>query len=275
MKRIAFLILTILSVFVFDSCKDQIAGTDFIDYVSFEVNTPTIIVEQGGTTNFDVHVYTTQISGSDKTFDVEVISSATTANPETYSVPATVTVPAKSNEGALTITVKDDNLGQDPVKLGLRILGADGLYTGNNANLTILKHCALNINDFVGAYSGDTEGGWGPTQVVTSLDNNGNLQITGIGVSFLTGYWGEEITSMATLPVNLDLETGNFTIAQAAYITTTYYGDPQPTYFLKATGNLNACSGTMYLYYDFIQAGTSYVDYFGDQAYFTEIISIQ
>ena len=275
MKRIAFFSLIILSVFAFNNCKEQVAGTDFLNYISFEVKVPTIVVEQGSSTDMDVIVYTTQISSSDRTFNVEVDQDNTTANAESYTVPATVTVPANSNEGTLTVSATDNNLGQDPVVLVLKLIGSDGLYTGSTASLTIQKHCTLDINDFVGTYAGDTEGGWGPTQVVTSLDNNGNLQITGVGVSFLTGYWGEVITSMATLPVNVDLETGDFTIDQAAYITTTYNGEVQPTYYLKAHGNLNACSGTMYLYYDFIQQGVgSYVDYFGSQDDFTEIISI-
>jgi hypothetical protein len=275
MKRIAFFSLLILSVFAFNSCKDQIAGTEFLNYVTFEVNIPTVVVEQGGSTDMNIHVYTTQVSSSGRTFNVEVNQDLTTANAESYTVPATVTVPANSNDGILTVTATDSNLGQDPVTLGIKIVSSDGLYTGNSASVTIQKHCTLDLNDFVGTFSGDTEGGWGPTQVVTSLDNDGNLQITGIGVSFLTGYWGEVITSMATLPVNVDMETGDFTIDEAAYITTTYNDDPQPTYNLKATGNLNACSGTMYLYYDFIQEGVgSYVEYFGSQDDFTEIISI-
>ena len=277
MKRIAFLTLIIFSLFAVNSCKEenQTPVTD-INFVSFEANTPIIIVEKGGSADMEVHVYTSQVSGSDRTFNVEVVPDATTANAESYSVPATVTVPANSNEGTLTVSAKDNNLGEAPVTLVLSIVNSDGLFTGNTADLTIQKYCPIDINDFVGTYSGDTQGGWGPTHVITSLDNDGNLQITGIGVSFLTGYWGEVITSMETLPVNVDLETGNFTIEQAAYITTTYNGDPQPTYYLKAKGNLNACTGTMSLYYDFIQEGVgSYVSYFGSQDYFTEIISIQ
>lgn len=278
MKRIAFLTLLILSVFAFNSCKDQIAGTEFINYASFEVNIPVLVVEQGSSADMDVHVYTTQVTGADRTFNLEVIQdpNVTTANPESYDVPASVNIPANSNDGTITITATDKNLGQDPVTLGVKIVSSDGIYTGNTASITIQKHCTLDINDFVGTFSGDTEGGWGPTQVVTSLDENGNLQITGIGVAFLTGYWGEVITSMATLPVNVDMETGDFTIDEAPYITTTYNGEVQPTYNLKAHGNLNACSGTMYLYYDFIQEGVgSYVDYFESQDDFTEIISIQ
>ncbi len=276
MKRIAFLTLIIFSVFAFNSCKEQnqTPVTD-INYVSFEANMPAIIVEKGSSADMEVHVYTSQVSGSDRTFNVEVVPDATTANAESYSVPATVTVPANSNDGTLTVGATDNNLGEAPVTLVLRIVSSDGLFTGNTADLTIQKFCPVDINDFVGIYSGDTEGGWGPTQVVTSLDGDGNLQITGIGVSFLTGYWGEVITSMATLPVKVDMETGNFTIDQAPYITTTYNGDVQPVYNLKATGNLNACTGTMTLEYDFIQEGVgSYVAYFGSQDDFTEIISI-
>jgi len=234
------------------------------------------VVEKDGSTSVDVYLYTTQTSGSDRTFNVEVVTASTTANAETYTVPSTVTVPANTNTGTLTIAVADNNLGEDPVTLVVKVANTDGLFLGNEAEIEILKHCQLNINDFVGTYSGNTLGGWGPTHVVTSLDGNGNLQITGIGVSFLTGYWGEIITSMATLPMNVDPATGDFTIDLADYITTTYNGDVQPVYQLSAKGFLNACSGTMYLYYDFVQAGVgSYVAYFGSQDDFTEIITIQ
>lgn len=276
MKKITTILLLSLVAFVFNNCSEEVDGTADLNYVSFEVNTPKLIVEQGSSADMDIKLYSTQVAGSDRTFSVEVLQDATTANPESYSVPGTVTIPANSNEGTLTISASDENLGQDPVTLGLEVVGDGNFYKGNTASLTIQKHCTLDINDFVGTFSGETEGDWGPTQVETSLDADGNLQITGVGVSFLTGYWGEEITSMETLPVNVDMETGDFTIAQAPYITTTYNGEVQPTYYLEGRGNLNACSGTMYLYYDFFQEGFgSYVDYFEDQIYFTEIISIQ
>ena len=276
MKNVKYILVVILAIFVYNSCTDDLPGTKDINYISFDDNTQTIIVEKGGSTTYDVNVYTTQTSGSDRTFGVEVIAAGTSANAESYSVPSTVTVPANSNKGTVTVSASDNNLGEDPVSLALKISDTDGLFTGNTVSLAIQKHCALNINDFVGTYSGATAGGWGDTQVVTSLDGNGNLQITGIGVAFMTGYWGEVILSMATLPMNVDLETGDFTIDEAPYFETTYNGAPQPTYYLSASGNLNACSGTMYLYYDFNQAGVgSYVAYFESQAAFTEIIKIQ
>lgn len=276
MKKITNILLLFLAVFAFSSCSEEIEGTDDLNYVSFESNIPKITVEQGESASVTVKLFTTQIIGSDRTFSVEVAEGATTVNSENFTVPETVTIPANSNEGELTISVSDNSLGLDPEILSLKIGKSEGVFTGSAATITIQKTCTLDIDDFVGTYSGDTEGDWGPTQVVTSLDEDGNLLITGIGVSFLTGYWGEVITSMEKLPMNVDMETGDFTIEQAPYITTTWEGDPQPTYYLKASGNLNACTGVMTIYYDFIQEGVgSYVEYFESQTAFTEIISIE
>ncbi len=273
MKKITYLLLFTISLFVFNSCADKIDGTKDINFVSFEVRTPTIIVEKDGSTTTDIHVYTTQTTGSDRTFGVEVVDALTTVSSDAYTVPTTVTIPANTNEGTLSVTIADNNLVEDPVTLVLQVTAAADVFVGNQANLKIQKHCALDVNDFVGTYSGTTGSG-DETQVVTSLDGSGNLQITGIAVGWMTGYWGEVITSMATLPMDVDLETGDFTIALTPYMETTWNGSPQPVYSLSATGNLNACSGTMYLYYDLVQAGQAFVGYYVYQSTFTEIIKI-
>ena len=273
MKKIIYLSLLILSFVGITSCGDDPIGTKDINYIAFQVNTPTIIVEKNGSTKTDIHVYTTQVTSLDRTFDVKVVAASTTANAASYNVPAAVTVPANSNDGKLAVTVSDNSLGVDPVTLALEFGASDGLFPGSKTSLLIQKHCTLNLNDFVGTYTGTTY--YGRTKVVTSLNSSGKLQITGIGVDFLTGYWGEVITSMQTLPMNVDMATGNFTIDLANYATTTYNGDPQDVYKLSATGNLNACSGTMYLYYDFNQAGVSYLATYVTKAKFTEIIKLK
>jgi hypothetical protein len=276
MKKLTTALLLIFSILAFNNCSDEVTGTKDLNYIAFQVPPPTIIVEKNGTITSDIHVYTTQVASSDRTFDVKVVAASTTANAASYKVPESVTVPANSNDGKLTITVSDTNLGVDPVTLALEFGASDGLFTGSKTTLKILKHCSLNINDFVGTYAGTTY--YGPTKVVTSLNSSGKLQITGIGVAFFTGYWGEVITSMQTLPMNVDLATGNFTIALADYVVTSYKGETQPVYKLSATGNLNACSGTMYLYYDFNQAGIgSYLAWNQGftKAKFTEIIKLK
>jgi hypothetical protein len=277
MKNIKYIFLFVLVLLMFNRCEDDIMGTEDINYISFEVVSPTVIVEQGGSAETEVSVYTTQKSGSDRTFNVEVVEEGTSANAPSYNIPASITVPANSNVGTLSITCQDNDLGQDPVSVELKIGDSEGLYTGNTVSFTIQKHCTLDINDFIGTYSGDTP--WGATQVETTMQGE-QLYITGVGVAFLTGYWGEVITSMEALPLNVDMESGDFTIDQALYAITTYNGEEQPPYYLSAHGNLNACSGAMYLYYDFAQPGADISSYVsavggGDQSYFTEIISIQ
>jgi hypothetical protein len=272
MKKITYFLLLTMLVFVFNSCTKEPKFTENINYVSFEPKTPTIIVEKSGSTDAKVNIYTTQTTGADRTFAVEVIPSSTTVNASAYSLPATVTVPANSNNGILTVTVSDNNLSNAPVTLGIKVTSSADFFIGNAASLKIQKHCQLNINEFVGTYVGNTPKD-GPTQVVTSLDANGKLQITGIAVGWMEGYWGEVITSMATLPMVVDPATGNFTIALAPYMTTTYNGVAQDGYSLSATGILNACEGKMYLYYNLVQAGVSFIPTYANQARFTEIIT--
>ena len=270
MKKLKTLLLLVFSLLAFNNCSDDVTGTKNINYVSFEVNSPTIIVEKNKSTEAKVHLYATQTTGSDRTFGVGVIAGAsTTIAAAAYTVPATVTIPANSNDGTLTLTVSDNSLSNAPVTLGLKVTPTTDVFIGNNASLKIQKHCTLNIDQFVGKYSGNTPSD-GPTRVVVSKNSSGNLQITGIGVGWMTGYWGEVIVTMATLPMVVDLATGNFTIALAPYMTTTYLGAPQAAYTLSATGTLNACEGKMYLYYKLFQGGTASL---GTTARFTEIIT--
>ena len=70
MKKLTTILLLIFSLLAFNNCSDKVIGTKDINYVSFEVLTPTIIVEKNGTTNKDIHLYTTQTTGSDRTFGV-------------------------------------------------------------------------------------------------------------------------------------------------------------------------------------------------------------
>lgn len=118
----------------------------------------------------------------------------------------------------------------------------------------------IDLSAFVGTWTGTTSYDH-PTQVVTSLNGNGQLQITGIGVGFMEDDWGEVITDMQTLTMEVNMSTGEFTIAETYYMTTIYDGEVQPVYNLSAVGTLNPCTGEMHLDYDFVQDGTSYTQW--------------
>ncbi len=206
---------------------------------------------------------------------------ASTIDPSQFTLSASqVTIPAGETSGSVTLTTNTELLPQNEnLKLIFNLdAGEHTATSGTTLNYDIfrIKFCPIDgdLAQFVGTWSGDS--GWdGPTHVVTSLDADGNLQITGPGVAFITGYWGEVIQTQATLPMIVK-PNGDFTIPEADYITTTYLGDPQPKYRLKGYGRLDACTGTMDLYYDFVQPGVldSYVDYFGGQDNFEEHIKL-
>ena len=244
-----------------NSCADDVPDfTSELNFVSFSSTSLGLVVNKDSSSSIEVELYTTEISSSDRTIGIYVDIDQTTANPASYIIPTSVVIPANTNVGTLNITVADGDLSESGEVIVVNFDAVDGLYTGEELTLDVALFCPLNLDDFVGSWTGTTSYGY-PTQVVTSINADGQLEITGIGVGFMENDWGEVITDMATLVMDVDLETGNFTIPESYYMSTTYQGAPQAPYYLSAVGNLNACSGQMYLDYDFIQAGTSYTEW--------------
>ena len=97
MKKTFFFILLLAPLFMLNSCEDEVLGTKDLNYITFEASARNAGVAIGGTTDHEFKVYTTQITGTDRTFPVNVVAAATTADAAAYTVPATVTVPANTN----------------------------------------------------------------------------------------------------------------------------------------------------------------------------------
>ena len=135
----------------------------------------------------------------------------------------------------------------------LKLTKTGGVYVVEEIGQTVTQ---VVLADFVGTWTGTDVFGY-DTQVVTSLDGSGQLQITGLGFEWMLESWGEIITNSVSLPMIVDLETGKFTVDEAYFLSTTFLGAVQPDYNLSATGSLNPCTGGMSVVYDFIQGGTS------------------
>jgi len=141
MKKISFLLLITLSLFIFNSCGDEVDNTEDNNYISFESTTYNFGVDLASTSSRDVKVYTTQVSGSDRTFNVKVDLTKSTADPASYTVPATVTIPANSNVGVLPISITDLNVGVSGKKLVLIFEPTEGLLTSAPITLNITQLC--------------------------------------------------------------------------------------------------------------------------------------
>ncbi len=147
--------------------------------------------------------------------------------------------------------------------------------TKNGQDYTIEKvgeKSTTDLANYVGTWSGGDM--WGDTEVTTTLNADGILEIGGIGVNFITNAWGETILEQNVLLMDVDETTGSFTIEEQYYMTTENNGDVQDLYYLSGTGTIDPCTNTMDLVYDFVQAGTSYTDWLAQYDYVFHEINV-
>jgi hypothetical protein len=240
MKKIVSIAMLFLMLFAFNNCSEDIAGTKDLNYVSLGDNPISIVVDKGSTTDKDISIYTTQITSSDRTFSI-FVDDGTTADPATYDVPASVTVPANSNTGTFTVHIADVNLSSAGADLVIGIEASNGVFVGNNMTITILKYCAFDINDFIGDYM-ITEAGYGTYATTITLDANVANRI------WITNFW-DWTNDLAYYDFNPD--NGSVTMPDQ-YIT---MGDGN-SYLFNGSGTYNACNGTFHMEYGGDVAGT-------------------
>ncbi|RAJ14454.1 hypothetical protein [Olleya aquimaris] len=169
MKNFKLILLTFATAALFfTGCEDELEAPG-TNYVTFEQDR-TLEVVPDGTSTFDVMVYSANFEGSDRTFTVQV-SDASTADPSTYNVPSTVTIPANSNVGKLQVTATDVDLDLANAKtVILNLVGGDGLSVDNGITLSLLEQCLFNK-----VVLNITFDSW-PEEVYWAIyDSNGNL----------------------------------------------------------------------------------------------------
>lgn len=252
MKKITYILLIAISLFVFNSCSKQVEGTKAINYVTFEKPSYNFNVMPDTTMMYNINFYTTQISGSNRTFDVTV-DSLSTSDSTSYTLPATVTVPANTNHGVLTIGLLDKNISSSGNKLILEFAKKDGLFTGQSIVININEFCPLinNPGDFAGAWSGYDDG---YPESVTMTVNGDSLTVSGLSFQMITNWWGETITSGGTF--SMKVTDDSKVIIPRQYIYTTLYQGSSSTYEIKGSGTWKNCgSPTLSLTYDIYYTG--------------------
>ncbi|MGC6284154.1 MAG: DUF1735 domain-containing protein [Polaribacter sp.] len=138
MKKLKLFFTLCLSIVVLYSCKDEVEapGTNYITFSSDSYMTG---VDPGSTADFDITVYTANVTGADRTFDIDVDGSAAPAG--SYTAPASVTVPAGSNEGTLTVSLSDTNLGIGVSTVSFSFVPQAGLSIGGSTSLNYIQNC--------------------------------------------------------------------------------------------------------------------------------------
>ena len=140
MKKIISLFAILMVVFIFTNCEknDDTPAITEIDYVGLESDF-LIGVDPSGTATEEVTIATSQISSSDRTFNIAVDTDLTTADPSAYSVPASVTVPANTNIGTFNVEVIGPNV--NPSGLDILAIG----FTSQDDDLSVSEPISLNL----------------------------------------------------------------------------------------------------------------------------------
>jgi len=141
MKKITFLLLISLSFFAFNGCDDD---DEVINYVSFENKSFDFGVELDGSSTNEFKIYATNTTGSDRSYSINVVTDMSTADPNSYTVPATVTIPANTNVGVFAVKIDDLNISKDGETLVLEFGREEGLFTGEKLVFNIKQVCPFN-----------------------------------------------------------------------------------------------------------------------------------
>ena len=137
MRKINLLLLAFTIVFSFNSCEEDVEAPG-TNYITFAAPTYSAGVDPGGSATVDLTVYSAKITSSSRTFNVVVDMDATTANPASYTVPASVSIPGGSNETTVSVTLTDTNLDcfND---LALNFEAQEGLSRAGSAVITYFQ----------------------------------------------------------------------------------------------------------------------------------------
>jgi len=140
MKKYYKYIAIFTAVLLFNCEQDD--STTLSNYVGFELGPSKVVVEQDMSTSIDIMVYSSEVSGKDRTYTVEVDeTNSDLTSPYTLS---TITIPANTNEGVLTLTITDDetlNYYEADKTLMINFKGVEGLDFSKGYVVKVAEAC--------------------------------------------------------------------------------------------------------------------------------------
>jgi hypothetical protein len=138
------------------------------------------------------------------------------------------------------------------------------------ANYTITKGVEVL---WVGAVVDQLAGSWSgvdfgePVQFDAVVDGDGLTLSVGLGLAWVTGFWGEDVIDSVDLSCDVDLTAGTITIPEQYCFTTTYEGEEQLPYNIAGEGIVNFCANTAVFEYTLIQDGTDWIAWCFENGY--------
>lgn len=121
----------------FIGCDDKESTINFVSFEGFDI--PTVVVDVNGNATKDIALYTSKITGADRTFNIAVDGSSAAAG--SYSVPSSVVVPAGTNTATFTVTMSDVDLGIGVNTIVISFDSLDGIFGGESKEINYIQAC--------------------------------------------------------------------------------------------------------------------------------------
>ncbi|MDE1206075.1 hypothetical protein CSC81_08210 [Tenacibaculum discolor] len=223
MKKILKYLTVLFIALSFTNCEDSNEPIN-INYVGFEaINAKySFGVEIDSETTKSINIHSTKSSSSDRTFNITVLESST-ADPNSYSIPNSITIPSGEKSGSMNVTIKDLNISPTGEKIFVRLDATEGTYVGETMEINVYQVCSLNeviLNIEFDDY---------PEEVYWNLkDSNGTILYESVTPSAFGAYDGME----GNYTQSLCLQDGDYTFSMLDG-----YGDGAGAYSLTYNGN--------------------------------------
>ncbi len=183
MKKIIIPLLVTLS-FIFHSCSETESpiydGSQTLVYFDSTSSRLEIVIDESG--SIDLTIGASTLSSSDRTVNVSIDEASTTADPAMYSFNSTVTIPANSYTGTLTLNGVDVGLTTAGVTIGLKIDSIEGGIASTRLHqITMVEICPIPEDFMVGDYLIEQQSGVGPFSSIVSVFDVQTVTIPGDG----------------------------------------------------------------------------------------------
>ncbi len=144
--------------FFFASCGDadttvyngDASNQTFLSFSSAVYNFP---IEIDATGSLDVILNSTTVQDFDRTFPITIVAEETTADPLTYTLPSSVTIPAGSYQGILHLDGVDNGLEEARVlTITFENTQEGAVLDSNKAIINVKQFCPIEPGKFEGNY---------------------------------------------------------------------------------------------------------------------------
>ncbi|WP_139793772.1 hypothetical protein [Reichenbachiella faecimaris] len=289
MKNIINIWAVGLLVTCFTACSPEEAEESALSNFETELPAPEAVVEAqeyDGNGVYTINFTLTELQFTDVHLVVEVGASTTATEGVDFDlITSSVDLIAFEGLDGFSVQVQvyeDSDFDENDETIFIKLVSdlPSGVSNSEVQVVTIPKwptDCVYDIDNGVGDLTGidvTIDGlGQDPYESEGVLSGtSGSYMITGLGVGWMTDFWGEVITNMNEVEITFSSDDyyHNATIASQTYMETTYNGAPQDPYLIEGTGTLSKCGKILTIEYSLTNFGVDWAAWTHDNGYMSE-----